>query len=113
MTPAGLSLGADDAIVAMAIVRRTSGNPFIYLSVYSNTFVYLNNSDTSDTLKESAIGEWVFVAAIVKVSVSSGGSPQVRWVTAGGTADISSTYFYKVVTPVNNSTQAYFCMLNP
>jgi hypothetical protein len=113
MTPAAISLASGDAVVAMAIARRTSGNPFVYLAVYDNAYGYLHNSDTSQNLLEAAIGEWVFIAAIVKVSASSGGAPRIRWTTSGGTADISSTYFYQVNAPVNDSTEAYFCMLNP
>ena len=113
MSPAAISLAAGDAVVAMAIARRTANNPFIYLAVYNNAFGFLANSDTSQNLVEAAVGEWVFIAAIVKVSATSGGAPQIRWVSVGGTADVSATYFYKVAAPTNNSTPAYLCMLTP
>lgn len=113
MTPAAISLASGDAVVAMAIARRTSNNPNIYLAVYDNAYSPIGNSDTSQPLLESAVGEWVFIAAIVKVNASSSGAPRIRWVAASGTVDISSTYFYKVAAPTNNSTEAYFCMLNP
>lgn len=115
MTPT-LPLNANDAVVAMAIARRVSGNPFLYLTVADNTFgtVYIVNSDTAQSLGDTAIGEWVFVMAIVRVPASSGGNPRIRWVAnGGGTVDMSETYFYSVTTPTNNSTPAYYFMPNP
>jgi hypothetical protein len=112
MSPGLISLNANDAVVAMAIARRTIGEPFLYLAVYDNAYGYLANSDTSQPIKFTSVGEWVFVMAIVKVPSGSGGTPRIRWVTVNGTADVSATYFYKVATPVNNSTEAYYCLLN-
>lgn len=114
MTPT-MSLNSNDAVVAMAIARRISGDPNLYLAVYDNAYNYLGNSDTSQPIGLTvAIGEWIFVMSIVKVPSSSSGNPRIRWVTAGaGTIDMSETYFYKVSAPTNNSTAAYYFMPNP
>ena len=110
-----VSLSANDAVVAMAIARRANNNPNLYLAVYDQSFTYLTNSDTSQPLGHAAaIGEWIFVMAICRVSASSNGNLQARWVTTGtGDIDMSETYFYKVSTPANNSTAAYFFLPNP
>lgn len=113
MTPV-LPLNANDAVVAMTIARRVSGNPFLWLAVYDNAYGFLANSDTSQTLGNVAIGEWIFVMSIVRVPAGSGGNPRIRWnASGGGTVDMSETYFYSVATPTNNSTPAYYFMPNP
>ncbi len=112
MTPA-ISLAANDAVVAMCLVRPFDLAASPYLAVYDNAYAPLNNTSPGFVIQQAAIGEWLFLMAWVKVPSSSGGNPRIRWVTTGGRLDFTETYFYKITAPTNNSTPIFYCLPNP
>lgn len=112
MTPS-MSLSTGDALVAMCLVRPFDLGASMYLGLYDNAYNPINNTSPGFVIQQAAIGEWVFLMAWIKATGPSSGNPRIRWVTSGGQLDYTSTYFYKVAAPTNNSTPIFYCLPNP
>lgn len=109
---APVTLNANDWVVAMCLVRTRTQNAIIYATFTDNAGAAIGNSDTSQTVRNAALGEWVFMLVYVKVSASSAGDVKFRWVTSGGSVDVTETYVYKVAAP-GGSSPLYYCLPNP
>lgn len=109
ITAPSISLNSGDWIVAMCLARKRSNAAIVYAVAYDNAGSTIGNSDTSQTIRNAAIGEWVFMLHWVKVSASSAGAPKFRWVTSGGSVDVTQTYLYKVASPAGG-TALYYCL---
>jgi hypothetical protein len=111
VTPA-VSLNSGDWIVLMSLVRLRTAGAVIYATIFDNAGTPIGNSDTSQTIRNAALGEWVFMLQYVKVSASSAGNVKFRYVTSGGSVDVTKTYVYKVAAP-GGSSALYYCLPNP
>lgn len=108
---APVTLNANDWVVAMCLVRTRVQGAIIYATFTDNAGGAIGNSDTSQTVRNAALGEWVFMLVYVKVSASSAGNVRFRWVTSGGSVDVTETYVYKVAAP-GGSSPLYYCLPN-
>ena len=106
-----ITLASGDWIVLMSLVRLRTSGAVIYAVIYDNAYVPIGNTDTSQTIRNAALGEWVFMLQYVKVSASSSGTVRFRYVTSGGSVDVTETYVYKVAAP-GGSSALYYCLPN-
>lgn len=111
VTPA-VTLNSGDWIVLMCLARTRATAAIIYATIFDNAGNPIGNSDTSQTIRNAALGEWVFMLHYVKVSASSAGNVKFRYVTSGGSVDVTKTYVYKVAAP-GGSSALYYCLPNP
>ena len=109
MSPAAITLNSGDWLVMMCIARKQAENVIVYAATYNSSGTPIGNADNSKSILNAAVGEWVFMLQYVKVSASSVGTPQCRWVTSGGSVDVSQTYIYKVAAPASG-TALYYCL---
>lgn len=104
---------ANDWVVFMTLARihdSVSLTATISAYAYTNAGTPIGNSGPL-SLGNVAVGEWVFLLHYVQVSAGSAGNMRFKWITAGGTIDVTKTYVYKVSAPTAN-TPLYYCLPN-